>query len=151
VSDDNIQSPFVTASAPVVDELRGAERSARRHRGGRLPSFRTLAVLLIVLALGLPISYLASWYSHRQEHQTDRRSAAQYKGYVAGFAFVRQHPMPPDAASNFDYCDAAAHRLNRTAGVWLRFWEGCEDATSWTPGDPPLRPLSKADFLAPPR
>jgi hypothetical protein len=135
---------------PQLDELSGAERS-KREPGGRPPSRRAVAILVVVLCLGLPVSYLASWYSHRQEHHWVAPTDQQYQGYLAGFAFAREHPMAADDVANVDYCDAAAHRLNRTARNWLYFSRGCQDATGWTPGDGPLRPITKAVFLAPPR
>ena len=60
----------------------------------------------------------------------------QYQGYLTGFAFARDYPMSDGDVANFDYCDAAAHRLNLTAGNWLFPSRGCQDATGWTPGDP---------------
>jgi hypothetical protein len=145
--------PFGTPTLEP-DELgsRDMARESLSGRGeGRFPPFRALVILLVVLGLGLPVSYLASAYAHRQEHRWVAPTDQQYVGYLTGFAFARSHPMPDADAVNFDYCDAAAHRLKRTAGNWSYFSRGCQDATAWTPGDPPLRPMTTADFQADPR
>lgn len=143
--------PLPTSSPSQADELSSSERPRRRESGrsrGRSFSVRAMGILIVILCLGLPGSYLASWYSHREGHQAAHPTGEQYRGYLAGFGYLREHPKP-DGVADSDFCDAAAHRLNRTAGKWLYFSTGCQEATGWTPGDPPLRPLGKADFLRP--
>jgi hypothetical protein len=141
-------------STLVPDELSSEKGTGQglSGRGGSLfLNFRAFVVLLVVLGLGLPISFLASAYAHRQEHRWVAPTSQQYEGYVAGFAFAREHPMPDGEVANVDYCDATARRFNRTAGNWLYFSRGCQDATGWTAGDPPPRPMSKVDFQENPR
>jgi hypothetical protein len=135
------------ASTPNLDEPGSPTPPRRVRRLRRLWATTAVAVglSLAALYLGLVGSYLASAYSHHVHHRPVRLDAAQYDAYLTGFAFGSRH-LRPSTGSDWDFCDAAAHRVNGVVRERQFFAEGCQDAQGWTFGDPPLRPRTQNEL-----